>query len=123
MLKLTVSLRAMARSMMKSTWLVATLVIALGMAQASAQSAEDQKLEAFFKQYLDEHFRQRPLDATQLGDHRFDNLLDDISPAARAGWTSFTRKTLKELPQQVNYAALSRDGQIDFEIFQHELEK
>jgi uncharacterized protein (DUF885 family) len=87
-----------------------------------AQSSEDQKLAAFFKNYLDEHFRQQPLDATALGDHRFDALLDDISPQAREGWLSLTRKTLKELPKQVDYKRLTRDGQIDFEIFQHELE-
>jgi uncharacterized protein (DUF885 family) len=43
-----------------------------------AQDA-DAKLQAFFKQYLDEHFRQQPTDATGLGDHRFDGLLDDVS--------------------------------------------
>ncbi|HEX3988683.1 MAG TPA: DUF885 family protein, partial [Verrucomicrobiae bacterium] len=89
---------------------------------AFSESSEDAKLNAFFQSYLDEHFRQQPLDATELGDHRFDGLLDDISPQARRGWLDLTRKTLKELPHQVNYTHLSRDGQIDFEIFQHELE-
>lgn len=86
-----------------------------------AQPSADDKLNVFFKNYLEEHFRQQPLDATHLGDHRFDNLLDDISPAARAGWLALAEKTLKALPQQVDYAILSRDGQIDFEIFQHNL--
>ncbi|HUD83612.1 MAG TPA: DUF885 domain-containing protein, partial [Candidatus Saccharimonadales bacterium] len=84
--------------------------------------SEDAKLSSFFKSYLDEHFRQQPLEATGLGDHRFDSLLDDISPQARDGWLAFARQTLKELPRQVNYNGLTRDGQIDFEIFQHELQ-
>lgn len=86
-----------------------------------AQPAENQKLQAFFKNYLDERFRQQPLDATSLGDHRFDAQLDDISPAARAGWQIFVKRTLTDLPKQVDYKKLSRDGQIDFEMLQHEL--
>jgi uncharacterized protein (DUF885 family) len=90
--------------------------------RARAQQSEDAKLSSFFKSYLDEHFRQQPLEATGLGDHRFDGLLDDISPQARAGWLAFTRETLKELPTRVDYKQLTRDAQIDFEIFQHELQ-
>jgi len=86
-----------------------------------AQSTEDQKLQAFFKNYLEQRFHQQPLDATQLGDHRFDALLDDISPAARESWRNLSKETLAELPKQIDYKKLSRDGQIDFEIFQHEL--
>ena len=51
---------------------------------ARAADGEDGKLEKFFKDYLDQRFRQQPLDATRLGDHRFDHLLDDVSPAGRA---------------------------------------
>jgi uncharacterized protein (DUF885 family) len=86
-----------------------------------AQEA-DAKLQAFFKQYLDEHFRQQPSQATGLGDHRFDGLLDDVSAAARQRWLQFDRETLSRLPREVDYAKLTRDGQIDFEIFQHELQ-
>jgi hypothetical protein len=89
---------------------------------AAAQSTADDNLNSFFKQYLDEHFSQQPLSATQLGDHRFDNLLDDISPAARAGWLALDERTLKALPRQVDYKKLSRDGQIDFDIFRDNLQ-
>ncbi len=99
---------------------VFTLIVLLG--TVSAKSSEEDKLNAFFKTYLDERFRQQPLDATQLGDHRFDDQLDDLSSGARAGWLTLTRKTLRELPERVDYKQLSRDGQIDFEIFRHELQ-
>jgi uncharacterized protein (DUF885 family) len=111
--------------MTNSIWIafVGNLVLcAVVPSPALAQPSEDAKLNAFYKNYLDEHFRQQPMDATGLGDHRFDGLLDDISPQARDGWLAFARQTLKELPSQVNYTRLSRDGQIDFEIFQHGLE-
>src|SRR5262249_11420413 len=43
------------------------------------------------------------------------------TPEARAKWLELTRKTLADLPKQVDYTKLSRAGQIDFEIFQHNL--
>jgi uncharacterized protein (DUF885 family) len=91
--------------------------------QSSLAQNADVRLETFFKQYLEEAFQLRPLDATRLGDHRFDHLLDDIDAKARARWTEHTRRTLEQLPEQVDYQKLSRAHQIDFEIFQHELTK
>src|SRR5690242_5083585 len=81
----------------------------------------DAGLEAFFKSYLDESFRLRPLEATRLGDHRFDSQLEELTPEARTKWLELTRKTLAELPQKVDYSKLSRASQIDFEMFQHDL--
>jgi Uncharacterized protein conserved in bacteria len=82
---------------------------------------EDERLTAYFTNYLNQRFELCPTDATRLGDHRFDHLLDDISPAARKQWLAFAQKTLKELPKAVNYQRLSRDGQIDFEMFRTDL--
>ncbi|MHB8522419.1 MAG: DUF885 domain-containing protein [Limisphaerales bacterium] len=101
--------------------IVVLCALAAGSSAARAQDA-DAHLDAFFRSYLEEHFRQQPVDATRLGDHRFDNRLDDLSPKARASWVALARKTLAALPKQVDYAHLSRDGQIDFEIFKHDLE-
>lgn len=84
---------------------------------------EDAKLEAFFQEYLDAHFRQQPVAATQLGDHRFDAQLDDLSKAARDEWTALDRGTLEALPQRIKYNRLTRAGQVDFEIFQTDLRR
>jgi uncharacterized protein (DUF885 family) len=86
------------------------------------ETDEDAKLTAFFKAYLDDFFRQRPVEATRLGDHRFDDRLEDLSPAARGAWTELTRKTLAELSRQIDQAKLSSSGKIDFEILKHHLE-
>ncbi len=83
--------------------------------------AEDATLQQFFQQYLDASFRLRPMDATRLGDHRFDHLLDDLSAAAQGRWLEHQRKTLDQLPQVVNYQKLSRAAQIDFEMLRQEL--
>ncbi|HMF20244.1 MAG TPA: DUF885 domain-containing protein, partial [Gemmataceae bacterium] len=92
------------------------------LAESGPESAtEDGKLNTFFKKYLDEEFRRRPLEATRLGDHRFDHLLDDVSAKARSGWKERTAKTLVDLPKEISKKKLSRSGQIDFEILQHHL--
>src|SRR6266436_9185941 len=96
------------------------LVSVAGSGRLWAQ-AEAEKLKTFFNSYLDERFELRPVEATQLGDHRFDSRLEELTPAARAKWLEQTRHTLAELPDNVDYKKLSRAEQIDFEIFQHYL--
>jgi len=105
--------------MSKQTLLNLVVLICL-MGSAVAQDA-DAKLEKFFREHLEESFRMRPLEATVLGDHRFDHLMDDISPEARRGWLEHYRTQLKRLPEAVPYEELSRNGQIDFEILRDEL--
>src|SRR5436190_17337031 len=85
---------------------------------AVAADSEDAKLTSFFRDYLDRYFRLRPYMATRLGDHRFDDQLDDLSAAARQRWLDLTQQTLTELPRRARYARLSRNGQIDYEIFE-----
>lgn len=89
---------------------------------APAHAAEaDLELEAFFQSYLEEVFKLRPLDATQLGDHRFDALLDDISPAARTEWLELDKRRLAALPKKVAFDALSADGKVSYGILRDEL--
>lgn len=109
---------------MRQVFSVLVGLVALLAFNSEARAADaEQDLQAYFRQYLDEHFALRPLDASRLGDHRFDNLLEDVSKASRDRWLEHDRKILKELPRRVAYSKLSRAGQIDFEIFQHDLER
>jgi uncharacterized protein (DUF885 family) len=94
-----------------------TPVLALG----AASDDPEAQLNTFFRRYLQETFELRPTDATRLGDHRYDDRLDDLSAEARARWVEQTRKTLEGLPEAVDYDRLPRSAQIDFEIFRHEL--
>jgi uncharacterized protein (DUF885 family) len=89
--------------------------------RAPAAEDEDARLGVFFTEYLNELFRERPLEATRLGDHRFDDRLDDLSPKARAAWTDRQRQALADLPKRIDSKKLSRSGQIDYEILQHHL--
>src|SRR5438128_1643576 len=90
-------------------------------ARGASTQEEDARLQQVFTTYLNQDFELRPLKATSLGDHRFDAKLEDLSAEARRKWEGLTRKTLKELPKEVNYKRLSRAGQIDFETFEHDL--
>jgi uncharacterized protein (DUF885 family) len=106
---------------------LAAPVLVLTLLAASAvplfANEEDARLEQFFRENLERQFALRPVDATSLGDHRFDHLLDDLRAPARARWTEQSRAALKELTQHVNRAKLSRAGQIDYDIFEHDLRK
>jgi uncharacterized protein (DUF885 family) len=89
---------------------------------AKGDEGEDAKLTAFFKQYLEEEFRQRPTAATRLGDHRFDHLLDELSPAARESWKKRHQQARRDLEERIDVRKLSASGKIDFEIFKHYLD-
>ncbi len=88
---------------------------------AEDEASEDNRLQAFFRTYLDESCRAQPLMATRLGDHRFDDQLDDLSPEARKANVERDRKTLVDLPMRVDHKKLSRASQIDYEILRHHL--
>ncbi len=103
-------------------WLLATCLVAAPVLGAERTQA-DRKLDGVFQEYLDGLFAREPMTATRLGDHRFDDRLDDLSPQARAATLDFKRKFLAELPGKVAADKLSRDGQIDFEIFRGNLER
>lgn len=85
------------------------------------KNAEDTRLANAFQTYLDEEFRLHPLFATQMGNHEFDDQLDDLSPAARAKDVTRAKNWLAMLPKEIDYKKLSRDGQIDYEIWTNSL--
>src|SRR6186997_3423350 len=89
--------------------LVATAFLgASSMPASAAESPEDAKLVKFFKNYLDLWMAQRPLEATYLGNHDFDDVLEDVSAESRKNWETLVRTTLEALPKEVNYQKLSR---------------
>ncbi len=90
------------------------------LAQDTAQA--DAKLATRFQDWLDDQCKRHPMFATYLGNHDFDHELDDLSPQARAEDLQNDKKVLAELQQQVDLKSLSRNAQIDLEIWQHFLE-
>src|SRR5690606_30526280 len=61
-----------------------------------------------------------PVSATQIGDHRYDNRIDDVSAAGRATALRFTRDTLRQL-ERIDRSQLSRANQVDFAILENSL--
>lgn len=104
--------------------LLGAVVMSVPTASPAAQPdkyAEDGRFAKLFQSYLDEEFRIHPLFATQQGNHEFDDQLDDLSPAARAKDVERAKKWLERIPKEIDFKKLSRDGQIDFEIWTHTL--
>jgi uncharacterized protein (DUF885 family) len=93
----------------------------LALPEACAIDDEDARLESLFRDYLEETMRARPMFATRLGDHRFDDRIDDLSKEARATNLERDRRTLESLQDAVSLEKLSRDGEIDYEVFRSDL--
>jgi uncharacterized protein (DUF885 family) len=88
-------------------------------ADPPAPTAEDAKLAKLFREYLEGEFERHPLFATQQGNHDHDDRLDDLSPKARKKDDEKARQWLDTLAKTIDPKALSRNGQIDYEIWSH----
>src|SRR3954469_8193316 len=102
---------------------VLIFVCLLGCPFCPAAQNADQTLDTFFNQYLQQRFVMHPLEATELGDHHFDDRLDDLTPAALDRSLAHVRSAMRELPRHVRYRELSRAGQIDYDILAKELQR
>jgi uncharacterized protein (DUF885 family) len=82
----------------------------------------NQQFEQLAERYVQEFPALSPVSATQLGDHRVDGELEEISPAARQHELAFCRKFLKEL-EGIDREKLSRANQVDYALINHRLRK
>jgi len=81
----------------------------------------DQQFEALAQRYLQEAPEQTPVGATSLGDHRFDDRLDDVSAAGWQARLTFTELYLAAL-EAIDRAKLSRANQVDALLLVHDLQ-
>lgn len=99
-------------------------LICLAMTSALAADPKEKSMDQAFQRlaesYLDESPSLAPSSATTLGDHRFDQKLDDISPAARQHQKDFCLRYLSEL-KKIDRNQLSRDNQVDYQLLEHSL--
>ena len=82
----------------------------------------DQQFEALAQRYLREFPEQSPANATGLGDHRFDNRLDDVSAAGWQNRAVFAETYLSAL-SPIDTAKLSRANQVDARLLRNDLER
>ncbi|MBB1472545.1 DUF885 domain-containing protein [Luteimonas sp. MC1782] len=87
----------------------------------ATNTAQDAAFAALSARFLDEGMALSPISATQVGDHRFDTEIDDLSAAGRQKSIEWARTLLAEL-DQVDAAALSRENQVDALILRNALE-
>jgi uncharacterized protein (DUF885 family) len=86
----------------------------------AALRADDEAFDALAKAYVDEFPALHPVSATQVGDHRFDDQVDDLSEKGRRAEIDFCNAYLKRLAG-IPREGLSRDRQVDAELLAHNL--
>ncbi len=88
---------------------------------APAKTAADTAFETAAKACLDDYLRLNPETATQLGDHRFDGLLTDYSPAGIQAQVDAMQHHLAVLAK-IDRARLTGPNRVDAQILQLNLE-
>ncbi|HYY57928.1 MAG TPA: DUF885 domain-containing protein [Pyrinomonadaceae bacterium] len=106
--------------------MAALILLALDLPGAAVLSSArdesaDRKFEALAKKYIEEFLAANPETATQLGEHRFDNRLDDYSRAAVERDRAFNQRHLKAL-DAIPVARLGAANSVDYRILRNRLE-
>lgn len=83
----------------------------------------DQQLYRWFDDYLEKEFRRKPMEATRLGDHRFDHDLEIPSRENIHSWNQSTLDSLKNLKASISPESLSQTALIDFRILVDHLDR
>jgi uncharacterized protein (DUF885 family) len=92
-----------------------------GTATPPGPSGADAAFEALSRRYFDEVLALTPVSATALGDHRFDDRLDQVSADARTRMVALERDMLTGL-RALDRAQLSRAHQVDAQLLARQLE-
>lgn len=94
-------------------------------ADTAATAADTAKADAAFadlsKRALGGWLQLSPVSATQIGEHKYDGELDDLSAAGRQKGLAFSKKILAEL-DATDTGALSRENQVDAAILRNQLQ-
>lgn len=92
---------------------------------ATSQQAGDAAVDAAFadlsKRALDTWMQLSPVSATQIGDHRYDSELDDLSAAGQQKTVTAYKALLGEL-DKIEVAKLGRENQVDAAILRNQLQ-
>ena len=86
----------------------------------AAATNEDARFTAFGERIVDEFLKLDPVSATQLGDHRYDALLPDVSAKGRAARRAFAGQALAQLAK-FDAHRLSREHQVDAILLRDQL--
>ncbi|HEY6923926.1 MAG TPA: DUF885 domain-containing protein [Steroidobacteraceae bacterium] len=90
-------------------------------AQPRVPTETDMTFETLSQRYLDQMTALTPVNATSLGDHRFDDRLDDVSAAGYDRRAILAHELLMQV-QALDPAELSRANQVDARLLTSELQ-
>ena len=94
-------------------------------APAAPAAADTAQADATFadlsKRALDGWLQLSPVGATQIGEHKYDGQIDDLSAEGRAKSLDFAKRTLAEL-EAMDASKLSRENQVDAAILRNQLQ-
>ena len=98
---------------------------AAGTATPAATSAGDAAVDAAFadlsKRALDTWMQLSPISATQIGDHRYDSEIDDLSAAGQQKVLTAYKGLVGDL-DRIDVSKLSRENQVDAAILRNQLQ-
>ncbi|HBG89518.1 MAG TPA: DUF885 domain-containing protein [Stenotrophomonas sp.] len=96
-----------------------------GSTPAASQQAGDAAVDTAFadlsKRALDTWMQLSPVSATQIGDHRYDSEIDDLSAAGQQKTVAAYKGLLAEL-DKIDVAKLGRENQVDAAILRNQLQ-
>lgn len=84
-------------------------------------TAEDEKLAKMFNDFIANEFKTHPAFATAMGNHEYDDRLDDLSPEERTRQIKALAFIHLETVKNIESAKLSRSSHIDHEVWRHTL--
>jgi len=87
----------------------------LELADDARAATPDEQFQRLAARFIDESPALSPINATTLGDHRFDSEVDEVSEAARAKERAFCQRFLDELAT-IDRQKLSRENQVDYAL-------
>ena len=90
-------------------------------AETAGNAAVDAEFAALSKRALDTWMQQSPVGATQIGDHRFDSEIDDLSAAGQQKTLAAYKALLADL-DRIEVAKLGRENQVDAAILRNQLQ-
>ena len=91
-------------------------------ATAQNNPAMNQSFSEISDRFLEDLLKSSPVAATNLGDHRFDDRLDEVDATARAEELKSARARLADLAS-LEPKELSRENQVDLALLRQRLEK
>jgi uncharacterized protein (DUF885 family) len=106
---------------MKIPIIFLSLILIVSSISCSSRQAEDQKFEALANTYLEKLLEMKPEWATYLGDHRYDDRLNDYSLEAVERERKFHQAYLDSL-NSIDVNHLSTVNEIDYKILKSNLE-